>query len=191
MESSRAVTVQVDELMRTSKNGKQWSHKRPKMVDEHLRAVRENVAKVADGTIETLIVVGNGKMRHLVHDLCPSSLVHTSANDGPFRHLFIFCRRRPLLLFLMNVRRVSYELYTVLSKALGENHKNMVVWPRTLQPPRRTTPAPKTDFRFLCDECNEDAEVVNWRNTYLCQACYENLDDEKAGWKWESLDFLH
>ena len=99
--------------------------------------ITKSFARLSSGSLEMLVVVAVSRLRAKVHDATPAeSLVHITLRGT---HLHIFCRRRPLLLALMFLRRESYDLYKTLSKYFRENSRD-VVWPVTAPPPPRVPP---------------------------------------------------
>ena len=159
-------------------------------------AARVGDLRAQRSALDMIVFVGDNRERAQVHKLIPEGLVHIT-RDG--NRLHIFCRRRPLMIALAHLKHLSPSTYGILSDFFRRRAAALqVVWPATAPPhpraPRHARTARRANERprFECDECDAEARVVNWREVYLCQACFDALpdDNEMAGWKWEDVDDL-
>jgi len=164
--TQHSLDIPVEEEFRAAKTGgKRWpTGNLPP--DSKARIVKTCNSLTSPCSLDQLVVVTcNVKMRAIVHRMTPKHLVHVTKDS---ERLHIFCRRRPLLLALMGLRRRSYELYVVLSDFFKHDARD-VVWPETVPPPRR----PQLLIFLDCDRCDRTASVLHWRGVQLCSACFD------------------
>jgi hypothetical protein len=122
--------IAVEQTKPPNSKGKRWPYKTPTFDPTTWTRIQDSILDASRGAIDMLVVTANHRLRRVIHEDTPDSLVHKTifTRNGDER-LHIFRRVQPLLLFLMFLRREpSRGLYDTIRHAFKEAHRD-VVWP--------------------------------------------------------------